>query len=55
MLDTLIVGWILTWFDLDNILIDALNQIFETNYTVSIYWLFLFIIGAFVTIIENIK
>lgn len=55
MLNTLIVGWILTWFDLDNILIDALNQIFETDYTVSIYWLALFVIGAFVSIIENIK
>ena len=55
MLNTLIVGWILTWFDLDNILIDALNQIFETDYTVSIYWLVLFVIGAFVSIVENIK
>lgn len=55
MLNTLITGWILTWFELDNILIEALNQIFNTNFTVSVYWLMFFIIGAINSIIEIVK
>lgn len=55
MIGILIIGWILTWFQLDNILIDAINQILNTNFTTAIYWLIFFIIGLFVMIIKKIK
>ena len=29
MIGTMIIAWILTWFNLDNILVDAINQIFN--------------------------
>lgn len=45
MLATLILAWILTWFNLDNILVDAINQIFNTDFTTAVYWLLFFIIG----------
>lgn len=48
MITTMIIGWILTWFNLDNIFIKAINQIFNTNYTTAVYWLLFFIIGIIV-------
>lgn len=45
MIDALIVAWILTWFNLDVTLIDAINQIFNTSFTTSVYWLAFLIIG----------
>ena len=45
MIETLILGWILTLFDLDVILIDAINQIFKTDLNTSIYWLAFIVIG----------
>lgn len=50
MIGTLIIAWILTWFNLDSILIDAINQIFNTEFTIAIYWLIAFIIGVIVHI-----
>lgn len=50
MISTLIIAWILTWFNLDNILVDAINQICNTEFTVAIYWLIAFIIGVIVYI-----
>ncbi len=35
----LIMAWILTLFNLDNILVDAINQIFNTDFNTAIYWL----------------
>lgn len=48
MLAALILAWILTWFDLDTILINAINQIFNTDFTTAVYWLLFFIIGLIV-------
>ena len=45
MINTMIVGWILTWFNLDDIITEGINQIFNTNYTTSIYWLMFFVVG----------
>ena len=53
MIGTLFVGWILTLFNLDIILIDAINQIFNTDFNTSIYWLVFFIIGMVVRILER--
>lgn len=52
MLVTLILAWILTWFDLDTILINAINQIFNTDFTTAVYWLLFFIIGLIVKLKE---
>ena len=48
MLAALILAWILTWFDLATILINAINQIFNTDFTTAVYWLLFFIIGLIV-------
>lgn len=55
MIWTLIVAWFLTLFSLDNLIITGINEIFNTNFTVSVYWLIAFIIAAIVCIVENIK
>lgn len=55
MLGTLVIAWILTWFNLDNLLITGINEILNTNYTVAIYWLIALVIGAIVYIISEIK
>ncbi len=53
MLVTIIIGWILTWFNLDNIVVEAINQICNTNYTVAIYWLAIFIVAIIVGIFKK--
>ena len=50
MVFTLIIAWILTWFNLDNLIVDAINQICNTEFTVAIYWFIAFIIGVIVYI-----
>ena len=55
MLWTLIVAWILTWFSLDNLIISGINEILNTDFTVAVYWLIAFIIGATVYIAHKIK
>lgn len=32
MIWTLIIAWILTWFDIDQIVVNAINQILNTDY-----------------------
>lgn len=54
MIWTLIVAWILTWFSLDEYIITGINEIFNTDFTVAVYWLIAFIIGVIVYIGENI-
>ena len=53
MLSTMIVGWILTWFSLDDLIIEGINQIFNTNYTIAVYWLLFFAIGLVVSFTEK--
>ena len=53
MIETMILAWILSWFNLDNILIDTINQILNTNYTTAVYWLLFFAAGLIATIIKR--
>lgn len=55
MIWTLIIAWILTWFSLDDLLITGINEIYGTNYTVAVYWVIAFVIGAIVYILNKIK
>lgn len=55
MIGTMIVAWILTWFSLDDFIITGINEIFNTDFTVAVYWLIAFIIGVIVYMCENIK
>ncbi len=55
MIWTMIVAWILTCFSLDDFIITGINEIFNTDFTVAVYWLIAFIIGAIICICENIK
>ncbi len=55
MIGTMIIAWILTWFGLDNLIITGINEIFNTDFTVAIYWLIFFIIGAIICIIKHIR
>ncbi len=54
MLWTLIIACILTWFSLDKLIISGINEIFNTDFTVAVYWLIAFIIGAIVYIVDKI-
>lgn len=53
MISTLIVAWILTWFDLDEIIVDAINQLFNTNFNTNVYWLAFLVIGFIGYIIDK--
>lgn len=55
MIGTIIVAWILTWFSLDEYIVTGINEIFNTNFTVAVYWLVAFVIGTIICICENIK
>ena len=53
MLEALILAWILSWFNLHNIFIDAINQIFHTDFNTSVYWLAFAILGIICGILNN--
>lgn len=53
MIEIMTLAWILSWFNLDDILIDAINQILNTNYTTAVYWLLFFAAGLIATIIKR--
>lgn len=53
MLETLIIAWILTWFNLDNLFVEAINQIFNKDFTTAIYWLLFLIVGLIVSIAKK--
>lgn len=55
MLETFIISWILTWFNLDNLITTGINEIFNTNFTIAIYWVITFVIAVIITIIAVIK
>ena len=48
------IAEILTLFDLDEILITAINEVFGTNYSTSVYWLIVVVIGIIGSFIELI-
>lgn len=47
----LLVAWILSWFNVDDVLIQGINEIFNTNFSVAVYYLIFAILGA----LSNIK
>ncbi len=53
IIDSMILAWILSLFNLDNILIDAINQILNANYTTAVYWLLFFVVGLIATLIKK--
>ena len=55
MIWTLIISWILTWFSIDDLIITGINELLKTDFTVALYWLIAFIIGAIVYIVDKIK
>ena len=55
MIWTLIISWILTWFSIDDLIITGINELFNTDFTVALYWLIAFMIGVAVHIVDKIK
>lgn len=55
MLEILILGWILTWFKLEIIFVEAINQMFNTNFDTTIFWFIFITIGFMKIIISTIK
>lgn len=55
MIITLVFAWILTWFDLDKIIMDGINQILNKSYTTAVYWLIFFIVGLILFICSKIE
>ena len=54
IIGTLILAWFLTLFDLDTILVSAINEVLGTNYSTSVYWLaavVIAVIGIFIELI----
>lgn len=54
IIGTLILAWFLTLFNLDTILITAVNEVLGTNYSTNVYWLVAFLIAIIVAVIETI-
>ena len=52
IISILLFALFLTLFDLDEILVKAINEIFNKNFSTSIYWLAAFIIGLVITFID---
>ena len=52
MLEIMLLAWVLTWFKLDQLFVEGINQIFNTNFTTAIYWLLFLIIGVIHVLIE---
>lgn len=55
MLDVLLIGWVLTWFRIDDLVINAINQIFNTDFTTAVYWLIIFALAIINQIIGKIN
>ena len=53
MISSLIIAWILTWFNLDNVIVNAINEICKTNYTTAIYWFLFFIVGILICMFKK--
>ena len=49
--DTLFCAWLMSWFDLDEILIKATNEVLGTNYSTAVYWLVAFALGVILSIV----
>ena len=54
IIGTLILAWILTWFDLDKIIVGAINELLGKDYSTKVYWLAALIIGIIGSLIELI-
>lgn len=55
MIWTLIISWILTWFGIDDLIITGINELFNTDFTVALYWLIAFTISVIIYIVNEIK
>lgn len=51
---TLLLAFILSGFGLDQTLIEGVNELFHTDFTVSVYWLAFFLVGV-ILLIEAIR
>lgn len=54
ILIALFTATILWLFDLDWTLTVALNEVFDTNFSTNIYWLFFFVMGVVLGIVHEI-
>lgn len=50
MLGVFFIGWMLTWFGVDDLIVDGINQLCNTNYNLAVYWLIIFILAIIVLI-----
>ena len=52
---TLLVAFFLSGFGFDQILIEGVNELLHTNFTISVYWLVFFLVGVILQIIKAIR
>ena len=45
MISTMLFAWILTWFNVDVLVINEINNIFNTSFTTATYWAIFILIG----------
>lgn len=45
MIGTIIFAWILTWFNVDVLVINEINNVFNTSFTTATYWAVFILIG----------
>lgn len=53
MLGVLILGWFLTLFNVDTLLVSGLNELLGTSFSTNIYWLIIIVIALIVYIVRK--
>lgn len=47
----LLIGWILSWFRVHHLMIQAIHELFHKDISVAVYYFFFFVFGVFGDII----
>lgn len=51
----LLLAWIMTLFEMDVVITEGINELFNKDVTRNTYWLMMLIIGVVLEIVHNIK
>lgn len=55
IISALLLAWFLSLFNLDEILIQGINEVLNTSFNTSVYWLAFFLVGAIIEIVQAVK
>jgi len=53
MIEVFLLGWVLTWFGIDDLVVEGINQLCNVNYSIAIYWFIIFIVAIIMQLKEK--